>query len=237
MQDSYIPGIYLIHNINLKHDMKNLKNAILILFCSVLAATTFTSCLSDDKDNNDSNIITLSGAQRQQTLQSLAGDYSGYLYFYISISPRIQKKDSVEVDWMVTASDSTFTSLSFPISFLQNYVSTNSAIKDAVTNAGRQTLIGTVNTYAHASTTYWNQNYYFYLMNPANKTLKFNYNGKACEITFADYMANSSYGYLYPQIQYYNKKSSINFVVKSVKVGDDQIDVNTVFQAVGKQTN
>ena len=87
------------------------------------------------------------------------------------------------------------------------------------------------------STTYWNQNYYFYLMTPANKTLKFNYNGKACEITFADYMANSSYGYLYPQIQYYNKKSSINFVVKSVKVGDDQIDVNTVFQAVGKQTN
>ena len=137
------------------------------------------------------------------------------------------------MDWKVSSSDSTFTSLSFPISFLQNYVSTNSAVKDAITNAGRQTLIGAVNTYAQASTTYWNQNYYFYLMTPANKTLKFNYNGKACEITFADYMANSYYGYIYPQIQYYNKKSSINFVVKSVKVGDDQIDVNTVFQAVG----
>jgi hypothetical protein len=89
-------------------------------------------------------------------------------------------------------------------------------VKDAITNAGRQTLIGAVKTYAQASTTYWNQNYYFYLMTPANKTLKFNYNGKACEIAFADYMANSYYGYIYPQIQYYNKKSRINFVVKNM---------------------
>ena len=210
--------------------MKNLKNAILLLFCTFLAATTLTSCLSYDKDNNDSNIINLTGAQRTQTLQSLAGDYSGYLYFYND-----SKKDSVEMDWKVSSSDSTFTSFSFPISFLQNYVSTNSTIKDAVANAGRQTLIGAVKTYAQASKTYWEQNYYFYLLTPANKTLKFNYNGKACEIAFADYMANGSYGYIYPQIQYYNKKSSINFIIKSVKIGDDQVDVNTAFQAVGSR--
>ncbi len=155
--------------------MKNLKNAILLLFCTILAATTLTSCLSDDKDNNDSNIITLSGAQRQQTLLSLAGDYSGYLYFYNN-----SKKDSVEVDWKVSSTDSTFTCFSFPISFLKYYVTTNPNIKDAVTNAGGQTLIGAVNTYAQAAKTYWEQNYYFYLMTPANKTLKFNYNGKDC---------------------------------------------------------
>ena len=210
--------------------MKNFKNSILLLFCSILAATTFTSCLSDDNDNTNSSVITLTGAQRMQTLQSLAGDYSGYLYFYND-----SKKDSVEMDWKVSSSDSTFTSFSFPISFLQNYVSTNSTIKDAVANAGRQTLIGAVNTYAQASKTYWEQNYYFYLLTPANKTLKFNYNGKACEIAFADYMANGSYGYIYPQIQYYNKKSSINFIIKSVKIGDDQVDVNTAFQAVGSR--
>ena len=206
--------------------MKNLKNAILLLFCSVLAATTFTSCLSDDKDTN---IITLTAAQRTQTLQALAGDYSGYLYFY-----KDSKEDSVEFDWTVSASDSTFTSFSFPISFLQNYVSTNSTVKDAVTNAGNQHLTGAVNTYAQASKTYWNQNYYFYLLTPASKTLNFNYNGKACQIVFTDYIA-SSYGYIYPQIQYYNKKSSINFVIKSVKVGDDQVDVSTAFQAVGSR--
>ena len=210
--------------------MKNFKNSILLLFCSILAATTFTSCLSDDNDNTNSSVITLTGAQRMQTLQSLAGDYSGYLYFYND-----SKKDSVEMDWKVSSSDSTFTSFSFPISFLQNYVSTNSTIKDAVANAGRQTLIGAVKTYAQASKTYWEQNYYFYLLTPANKTLKFNYNGKACEIAFADYMANGSYGYIYPQIQYYNKKSSINFIIKSVKIGDDQVDVNTAFQAVGSR--
>ncbi len=210
--------------------MKNLKNVILLLFCSVLAVTIFTSCLSDDNNDTNTNIITLTGAQRTQTLQSLAGDYSGYLYFYND-----SKKDSVEMDWKVSSSDSTFTSFSFPISFLQNYVSTNSTIKDAVANAGRQTLIGAVNTYAQASNTYWSQNYYFYLLTPANKTLKFNYNGKACEIAFADYMANGSYGYIYPQIQYYNKKSSINFIIKSVKIGDDQVDVNTAFQAVGSR--
>ena len=210
--------------------MKNLKNVILLLFCSVLAVTIFTSCLSDDNNDTNTNIITLTGAQRTQTLQSLAGDYSGYLYFYND-----SKKDSVEMDWKVSSSDSTFTSFSFPISFLQNYVSTNSTIKDAVANAGRQTLIGAVNTYAQASKTYWEQNYYFYLLTPANKTLKFNYNGKACEIAFVDYMANGSYGYIYPQIQYYNKKSSINFIIKSVKIGDDQVDVNTAFQAVGSR--
>ena len=101
--------------------MKNLKNAILLLFCTILAATTLTSCLSDDKDNNDSNIITLSGAQRQQTLLSLAGDYSGYLYFYNN-----SEKDSVEVDWNVSSTDSTFKCFSFPISFLKYYVTTNS---------------------------------------------------------------------------------------------------------------
>ena len=210
--------------------MKNLKNAILLLFCTILAATTLTSCLSDDKDNNDSNIITLSGAQRQQTLQSLAGDYSGYLYFYNN-----SKNDSVEVDWKVSSTDSTFTCFSFPISFLQYYVTTNSNIKEAVTNAGGQTLIGAVNTYAQAAKTYWEQNYYFYLMTPANKTLKFNYNGKDCQITFDDYQT-SSYGYIYPQIQYYNKKSSINFLIKSIKVGDDQLDINTAFQAVGSRS-
>lgn len=209
--------------------MKNLKNAILLLFCTILAATTLTSCLSDDKDNNDSNIITLSGAQRQQTLLSLAGDYSGYLYFYNN-----SKKDSVEVDWEVSSTDSTFKCFSFPISFLKYYVTTNSNIKEAVTNAGNQHLTGAVNTYAQASKTYWNQNYYFYLLTPASKTLNFNYNGKACQIVFTDYIA-SSYGYIYPQIQYYNKKSSINFVIKSVKVGDDQVDVSTAFQAVGSR--
>ncbi|MBP8936091.1 MAG: DUF4840 domain-containing protein [Prevotella sp.] len=209
--------------------MKNLKKAILLLFCTFLAATTLTSCLSDDKDNNDSNIINLTGAQRTQTLQSLAGDYSGFLYFYNGT-----KKDSVEFDWNVSSSDSTFTSTSFPISFLQNYVTTNSNIKDAVTNAGRQPLVGSVNTYAQAAKTYWEQNYYFYLMTPANKTLKFIYNGKDCTITFDDYQT-SSYGYIYPQIQYYNKKSSINFLVKNIKVGDDQMDVNTAFQAVGSR--
>ena len=206
--------------------MKNLKNAILLLFCTILAATTLTSCLSDDKDNNDSNIITLSGAQRQQTLLSLAGDYSGYLYFYNN-----SKKDSVEVDWNVSSTDSTFTCFSFPISFLKYYVTTNSNIKDAVTNAGGQTtLIGAVNTYAQAAKTYWEQNYYFYLMTPAKKTLKIKYNGKDCQITF-----DGSYGYIYPQIQYYNKKSSINFLIKSIKVGDDQLDINTAFQAVGSR--
>lgn len=115
---------------------------------------------------------------------------------------------------------------------MQYYVTTNSNIKDAVTNAGGQTLIGAVNTYAQAAKTYWEQNYYFYLMTPANKTLKFNYNGKDCQITFDDYQT-SSYGYIYPQIQYYNKKSSINFLIKSIKVGDDQLDINTAFQAVG----
>ena len=209
--------------------MKHLKNAILLLFCTILAATTLTSCLSDDKDNNDSNIITLSGSQRQQTLQSLAGDYSGYLYFYNN-----SKKDSVEVDWNVSSTDSTFTCFSFPISFLKYYVTTNSNIKEAVTNAGGQTLIGAVNTYAQASNTDWSQKYYFYLMTPANKTLTFNYNRKACKITFADYQ-KSSYGYIYPQIQYYNKKSSINFLIKSIKVGDDQLDINTAFQAVGSR--
>ncbi len=73
--------------------MKNLKNVILLLFCSILAATIFTSCLSDDNNDNNTNIITLTGAQRKQTLQTLAGDYSGYLYFYND-----SKKDSVEVD-------------------------------------------------------------------------------------------------------------------------------------------
>ena len=209
--------------------MKNLKKAILLLFCTFLAATTLTSCLSDDKDNNDSNIINLTGAQRTQTLQSLAGDYSGFLYFYNGT-----KKDSVEFYWNVSSSDSTFTSTSFPISFLQNYVTTNSNIKDAVTNAGRQPLVGSVNTYKKKKKTYWEQNYYFYLMTPANKTLKFIYNGKDCTITFDDYQT-SSYGYIYPQIQYYNKKSSINFLVKNIKVGDDQMDVNTAFQAVGSR--
>ena len=117
---------------------------------------------------------------------------------------------------------------------MKYYVTTNSNIKDAVTNAGGQTLIGAVNTYAQAAKTYWEQNYYFYLMTPANKTLKFNYNGKDCQITFDDYQ-RSSYGYIYPQIQYYNKKSSINFLIKSIKVGDDQLDINTAFQAVGSR--
>jgi hypothetical protein len=206
--------------------MKNLKNAILLLFCSILAATTFTSCLSDD---NDTNIVTLTSAQRMQTLQALVGDYSGYLYFY-----KDSKKDSVDIDWSVS-SDSTFTCFSFPISFLQNYVSTNTNIKDAVANAGPQTLIGAVNTYAQVSTNYWNESYYFYLMTPANKTLKFTYNNKACEIAFADNMTNSYYGYIYPQMQYYNKKSSVNLLIKTIKVGDDQYDVNTAFQAVASK--
>ncbi len=86
-----------------------------------LTALCVTSCLGDDTSDNDSQ--TLTKAQIAQCFQTVAGSYSGYLYYEAKSNDGYTTVvDSLGASWYIPT-DSTLIITDFPAKALAEYVS------------------------------------------------------------------------------------------------------------------
>lgn len=96
------------------------KQFVSIMF-GCLTALCVTSCLGDDTSDNDSQ--TLTKAQIAQCFQTVAGSYSGYLYYEAKSNDGYTTVvDSLGASWYIPT-DSTLIITDFPAKALAEYVS------------------------------------------------------------------------------------------------------------------
>lgn len=97
---------------------KTARFALLALLCT--AAFTFTSCLSDDDNQDDVTTAAMTEAEIQQYLTPIQGYHIGNLKAYFQNAKGEQ--DSVVVSAPCTVStNKTITFADFPVSILKNY--------------------------------------------------------------------------------------------------------------------
>ncbi len=110
--------------------MENLKKLMMLLACMGIVAT-FTSCLSDDDDDKDANILT--PAQKSAQIFEMAGTYNGFVY---TTSDKTMKPDSIACTWHVSATDSVLTIPNFPVAMLANGINDSIARKNLLKAVG-----------------------------------------------------------------------------------------------------
>lgn len=99
--------------------MKTKQLVSIMIGC--LTALCVTSCLGDDTSDNDSQ--TLTKAQIAQCFQTVAGSYSGYLYYEAKSNDGYTTVvDSLGASWYIPT-DSTLIITNFPAKALAEYVS------------------------------------------------------------------------------------------------------------------
>ena len=108
--------------------MENLKKLMMLLACMGIMAT-FTSCLSDD-DDDEANILT--PGQKSAQIFEMGGTYNGFVY----TTDDNLKPDSVACTWHVSASDSVLTIPNFPAKLFTNGINDSIAKKSLLKAEG-----------------------------------------------------------------------------------------------------
>ena len=126
--------------------MENLKKMMMLLACMGIVAT-FTSCLSDDDDDKESNILTQ--AQKSAQVFEMAGSYNGFVY---TTNDKTMKADSVSCAWQISASDSSLVIPNFPMAFLANGIN-DSIAKKSLLNGGNIPLHAMIHPYYNSNHT------------------------------------------------------------------------------------
>ena len=113
--------------------MNNMKRYAFLSFAALcLTAFTLTACLGDDDDNSTNSGNGLTEVQKHSCYLSIAGEYTGKLYFYkeISMSPTV---DSVVVHCAVT-NDTTLMVYNVPPKVFATLIP-NEDLKEAISAA------------------------------------------------------------------------------------------------------
>lgn len=131
--------------------MKKLFYFTILMMLGCFASTTLTSCIDNDDDKD--TIPPITDAEKQARLLLMDGYYGGNLYFY---NDSTQKTDSIVIDWMVNARDSSIHIPNFPVKVLAY----------GITNVDKHDLL------ANSETTFpLTSNIYFYNHNYENKDI------------------------------------------------------------------
>ena len=110
--------------------MENLKKLMMLLACMGIVAT-FTSCLDDDDDDKEANILT--PGQKSAQIFEMAGTYNGFLY---TTNDKTLKPDSIACTWYVSANDSVLTIPNFPVEAFANGINDSIAKKSLLEARG-----------------------------------------------------------------------------------------------------
>lgn len=182
---------------------------ILAMVLISICATSLTSCLGDNDDNNESNFYTREEAAG--ILKTMSGYYTGKLYTECMASPLDAevKKDSVmNLQVRVTANDS-IAHFMMPVKLFANAITGNEKVREAVAASESQAIDFQLFLMKSKS-----NDYYVFLPVPMNK-FKFNvfYDGASheIEVTFA---SSTIYRYtnIYAQGEYGKTNRTLSFI-------------------------
>ena len=158
------------------------KQLISIMF-GCLAAMCVTSCLGDDTSDSDSQ--TLTKAQIAQCYQTIAGSYSGFLYYEAKSSDGYTTVvDSLDASWYIPT-DSTLIITDFPAKALAEHVSYQ-PLKAALAEAP--------NKMVNCKTWYLETSPIEFLVNPYTIEYDLEFDGKQHKVNVVFY-ANNTYSF------------------------------------------
>lgn len=125
--------------------MKHLHSIAIILLMTIITVT-FTSCLGNDDNDNESKIVVFTREQRASAIASMAGTYTSTLSF--------TDGSTATSTWSVSI-DSAVVCQPFPMKIVANALTTNNhtAAAEIVNQAPTQTLRGTIHPlYSYGTT-------------------------------------------------------------------------------------
>ena len=158
------------------------KQLISIMF-GCLTALCVTSCLGDDTSESDSQ--TLTKAQIAQCFQTVAGNYTGKLYYEAASSDGYTKiVDSLDASWYIPT-DSTLIITDLPAKALAEYVSYK-PLKTALAEAP--------NKMVNCKTWYLETSPIEFLVNPYTIEYDLEFDGKQHKVNVVFY-ANNTYSF------------------------------------------
>ena len=158
------------------------KQLVSIMF-GCLTALCVTSCLGDDTTDNDSQ--TLTKAQIAQCFQTVAGNYTGYLYYEARSSDGYTTiVDSLEASWYIPT-DSTLIFTDFPAKAVAENVSYQ-PLKEALAEAP--------NKMVKCKTWYLETSPIEFLVNPYTIEYDLEFDGKQHKVHVVFY-ANNTYSF------------------------------------------
>ena len=181
------------------------KQLISIMF-GCLAAMCVTSCLGDDTSDSDSQ--TLTKAQIAQCYQTIAGSYSGFLYYEAKSSDGYTTVvDSLDASWYIPT-DSTLIITDFPAKALAEHVSYQ-PLKAALAEAP--------NKIVNCKTWYIETSPVEFLVNPYTLEYDLEFDGKQHKVHVVFYVNNTySFGV------YDSSKNMVMKIIPAVIYVDEQ---------------
>jgi len=205
--------------------MKKLKNYLLVLAMCLPVSIALTSCLGSDDDTDPlEGYHLLTASDKAQCMNAVAGDYSGYAYYYKSTGA----VDSTIVSCRI-GRDSTFVMDEFPVHILTNYVHSTDN-QTILENIGTETMSATTSLPTYAIESNFTAGYYEFTLTP--ETMSFmDSEDHTVKITFNRYMATGSYGnYIYTMFAYYQNQIQGYILIDDVEIDGSTYDVNMPIQ-------
>ena len=213
--------------------MNRLKHLFLALLCIGMAATSLTSCLSNDDNGNGYTPPTT--LQKDMAIAATAGTYDGKIAYMPSRSALAA--DTAKVSYSV--SDSTLVMGNFPLKVFNSYV-TDENVRTLLTNAPLQSLTFNLHLYAVYNGSQSAGNYYQFELQPK-------YNDYKCYTSFMDgdtkhtvtisfwsYMSVSGQAY-YSLLAFQDSNMAANIIVEKVEIDGKSYEVHDIYLLKGKK--
>ena len=185
----------------------------------------FTSCLSDDDNNDSKRYREMTTLEKEIALSKAAGYYSGKFYFYNEEN----KLDSVATDVTITANDSVFTTKipKQPLDAFMKQFTSSETILGVFDQAPTPELKGVLHPY-------WNQYldayFYTFIYTYVNNTVTMSFDVDETPHTVEYKFKNvlyDIYGDGYEcYAEYYNNAFGCNVLLESIKLDDTLFPIN-----------
>jgi hypothetical protein len=202
--------------------MNKIKQILWAIVC-LLATTTVTSCLNSNDDNDSSSeVYTLTDVEKANITATLAGSYSGYIYFFKSTSATYS--DSIATQWTI-ATDNTLV-LKLPLKALAGYISTEADKASVENTTTLQNLAATITVPDEMYSSLYNQGYYTNSLSVTNNQISYPVSDNKTLTIILDPYLYFNNSYIYSSISYYKSETLGYIIVKDLQINGQTYEID-----------